>query len=336
MLVNRFAVSVVVPVYNGEKYIRRCVDSLLNQTLENIQIIIVNDASTDSTEAILSEYSNKNPEKVTVITLPENKKQGGARNAGLDLAEGEYIGFVDADDFVKNEMFERLYKKALTSDYDVVDSDYLIYDGERVLGKEISVNLDNLDNVFSNYGRLWTKIFKKHFFCKKALSIRFPENIFYEDNYIQFFLAAETKNMGKVNDAFYFYSHNPNSTTRVVDNPRYFDRFKTAVMAFEDFKRREDYTKYKDEINYRVYNLGVYITFLGLVNNHSQVPLDKIKEINNLNKQLSISKNKFYKKSSKKYKFFGFCILRFPYLFAFILYTRLKSIQLVNKLYHGK
>ena len=166
MMKSLFAVSVIVPVYNGEKYIRRCLDSLLNQTLENIQIIVVNDASTDNTLSILNEFKKQAENKVTIITLPINKKQGGARNAGLDVARGEYIGFVDADDFVKLDMYKKLYEKALSHNYDVVDSDYLIHDGERVIRSEVSANLTAKKDIFNNYGRLWTKIFKNHFFNK--------------------------------------------------------------------------------------------------------------------------------------------------------------------------
>lgn len=332
MMKSLFTVSVIVPVYNGEKYIRRCLDSLLHQTLENIQIIVVNDASTDNTLSILNEYKKQAENKVTIITLPINKKQGGARNAGLDVAKGEYIGFVDADDFVKLDMYKKLYEKALSDNYDVVDSDYLIHDGERVIGSEVSANLTAKKDIFSNYGRLWTKIFKNHFFNKNDLGIRFPEGLFYEDNYIQFFLAAETKNMGKIPEAFYYYSYNPISTTRLSDNPRYFDRLKTAKMAFEDFKKRDDYQKYKEQVDYRIYNLGVYITFLGLISNHSKIPFNKVSEINNLNKKLNISRNKYFKNSSKKYRLFGFLILNLPYPFVCMLYVRFKLAQLYKNL----
>ncbi|WP_294594847.1 glycosyltransferase family 2 protein, partial [uncultured Rikenella sp.] len=96
---KEYKVSVIVPCYNAEQFLTRCLDSLVNQTLEGIEIICVNDASPDNGIAILRDYETRYP-NVVVIDLKENVRQGGARNRGIEIARGEYIGFVDADDWV--------------------------------------------------------------------------------------------------------------------------------------------------------------------------------------------------------------------------------------------
>ena len=111
-------VSVLIPVYNVEKYLSRCLDSLINQTLTDIEIICVNDGSTDGSLKILKQYQEKDNRIVIV-----DKKNGGlpsARNAGLDRARGQYVGFVDSDDYVEPSMFETLYKTAKKKNSEVV------------------------------------------------------------------------------------------------------------------------------------------------------------------------------------------------------------------------
>ncbi|MDD4509937.1 MAG: glycosyltransferase, partial [Oscillospiraceae bacterium] len=112
-------ISVIVPVYNVERYLRTCMDSLVNQTLEDIEIIVVNDGSPDNSLSILEEYEKKYAEKVSVYSI-ENHGVSYARNYGADRAEGEYLLFVDSDDFVEPQMCEMLYEKAVNDGNDLV------------------------------------------------------------------------------------------------------------------------------------------------------------------------------------------------------------------------
>ena len=111
-------VSIIIPVYNVEKYLRACLDSVVNQTLKDIEIICVDDGSTDSSPAILAEYAAKDP-RVKVITRPKSNA-GAARNAGMAVATGEYLGFVDSDDWCELTLFEKAYAKAKADDADLV------------------------------------------------------------------------------------------------------------------------------------------------------------------------------------------------------------------------
>ena len=104
--------SVIVPVYNAKDKLPRCLDSLLAQTLSDIEFILVNDASTDGSYDILLDYEKQSPERIIVIDCEVNRRAGGARNTGLDMASGDYIGFVDSDDYILPDMFECLYNKA--------------------------------------------------------------------------------------------------------------------------------------------------------------------------------------------------------------------------------
>ncbi len=104
-------ISVIVPAYNVENYIRRCLDSLVSQTYENLEIIVVNDGSTDRTGEIIEEYTERYPDKVMLYTR-ENQGQAEARNFGISKASGDYIGFVDSDDFVSTKMYELMYREA--------------------------------------------------------------------------------------------------------------------------------------------------------------------------------------------------------------------------------
>ena len=116
-------VSIIVPVYNVNMYLSKCLDSLLNQTFRNIEIICFNDASTDNSLDILNAYA-KNDSRVKIIDSPINVRQGEGRNRGIHEAKGRYIAFVDSDDWVSENFIEKLYSTAITTQSDIVTGDY--------------------------------------------------------------------------------------------------------------------------------------------------------------------------------------------------------------------
>ena len=157
-------VSVIVPVYNVEKYISKCLDSLVNQTLKDIEIIVVNDGSPDNSQKIIDEYVKKYPDKVKSY-IKENGGQGSARNYGIELSTGEYIGFVDSDDFVELDMFEKMYNKAKQDNSDIVIcGSYNV--SEDYSKKEIDVFVNNYNTDLENaiFGKMtvWNKIYKRN------------------------------------------------------------------------------------------------------------------------------------------------------------------------------
>ena len=118
-------ISVLIPIYNVEKYLRECLESLVNQTFQDIEFICINDGSTDSSLKILEEYAQKDS-RIKIINK-ENSGYGASMNMGLDAASGEYIGIVESDDFVSSNMFEDLYNLAEKNNADIVKSDYYTY-----------------------------------------------------------------------------------------------------------------------------------------------------------------------------------------------------------------
>lgn len=118
-LMNEIKVSVIVPIYNTEKFLRKCIESIINQTLQEIEIILINDGSTDNSHNICLEYAEKYPEKVRYIN---NKNIGcsATRNLGIELAKGEFIAFVDSDDYIEKEMYEKMYTKSQKTESDIV------------------------------------------------------------------------------------------------------------------------------------------------------------------------------------------------------------------------
>lgn len=164
-------VSVIIPVYNAKEYLHRCLDSVCNQTLKDIEIICVDDCSTDNSYEILQEYANKYS-NLKAIHLEKNGGESVARNAGLEIVKGEYIGFVDNDDKIDLDFYEKLYAKAKDENADIAKGETIEigYNGEINLGsinKEIRENDNNL--LFFTY-HWWTAIYKHSTIKENAIN----------------------------------------------------------------------------------------------------------------------------------------------------------------------
>lgn len=172
---DKIAVSISVPVYNAEKYLRNCLDCLVNQTLRDIEIIVVNDGSTDGSEAIIQEYARKDS-RIIMIT----KRNGGlasARQAAVEIAKGKYFCACDADDWVERDMYEKLYNKAEKTGADIVLCDYFSEYDDGVskasrYGKKITSNNDSIikDALLGAFPcSVWSKLFNRSIFDKYKL-----------------------------------------------------------------------------------------------------------------------------------------------------------------------
>ena len=215
---NSKKVSIVVPVYNVEKYIDRCLESLVNQTLKDIEIIVVNDGSTDNSKEVIEKYQKEYPEMLKVYTI-KNSGAAKARNIGLEKASGEYIGFVDSDDFVSKTMFEELYNKAINDNADVVKCAYYKVQEDKYIEKEIETEFDYGKSIredksilINSTPYIWNKIFKKELIDK--YKIKFPDIRIYEDLVFTYKLFMVANKISKVNNTLYFYiSFQENSLT---------------------------------------------------------------------------------------------------------------------------
>ncbi len=166
-------VTVIVPIFNGSKWISRCLDSLIYQTLKNIEIIAIDNGSTDNTWEILTAYSNKYAEKIFIKTIPHTNGPGGGRNVGLEMARANYIAFADIDDYFEYDAMESMYEKIVEGDYDIVYcASCDIKDG--VIKKTRTLSTAEKSFVIQ-YGSMvfWNKLFKRDLFEKAG---RIPEH----------------------------------------------------------------------------------------------------------------------------------------------------------------
>ena len=129
-------ISVIIPIYNVEQYLPRCLDSVINQTLRDIEIICINDCSTDGSGAVLKDYASKD-KRIKLIDLEVNKGVSATRNTGIDNSTGEYLSFIDSDDSIDIDFYEKLYNKAVESDADIVKGEVKIIDYDGNIGKDI-------------------------------------------------------------------------------------------------------------------------------------------------------------------------------------------------------
>ncbi len=252
-------VSVVVPVFNGESYIRKCLDSLVRQTLKDIEIIIINDGSKDKTLDILKEYQKKC--KNIKIINQENKGIAASRNEGIKVAEGEYIAFLDSDDFVDLTMYQKLYQKITSSDFDVVTT-YFNFQYEEKIEKGIVdikkdiLNIKDLKKYFLNmYPVVWNKLYKKELF--NDLKFR---NVYAEDVDILYRILPKIKKMGVVKEYLYYYYQRENSESKVYTT-RLFDYVYNFNDLYKYYQTKWYMEIYKKEFEY-VYVRYLYATFL--------------------------------------------------------------------------
>lgn len=209
-------VSVIVPVFNTEKYLPKCLNSLINQSLRDIEIICVNDGSTDNSLKILQEYAAKD-NRIKIINQ-ENEKQGAARNAGMRIATGEYIGFVDSDDWVDLDFYEKLYNTAKKHNFDIAlgTNVRVKKNGNKkrlniIEEKEYTSIQDKFDvNVQWKNPCPTNKIYKRDLFLKH--NIQWPEGAYCEDKLFTIKAVYFANSVVTVPDVYYYYFDNPKST----------------------------------------------------------------------------------------------------------------------------
>ncbi len=222
-------VSVIVPVFNVAPWLPRALDSLLNQTLSDIEIICVDDASTDDSLSVLLDYQKKYPAKITIIQLPENGGAAVARNAGLGAARGEYVGFVDPDDFVDLDFYERLYAAATAADADIAKAELKTFEpnGEIKLSNRLAKIKENKAWF---QGEFTTAIYRRDFLIHNKIT--FPVGIIVAQD-IAFLTRAvfTTDQIAFAPGTFYNYIRRPGS----LDSPRLsYAKVKSSIASFDN------------------------------------------------------------------------------------------------------
>lgn len=255
-------ISVIVPVYNVEKYLAKCLDSLVSQTIQDLEIIVINDGSTDSSYNIMELYADK----YTCIHIYNQENMGISytRNKGIELAQGTYISFIDSDDYVREDMFERLYEKAHEEQLDLTVCDfYEVYEKEqrqevyKLPSFESCALKDMPSLLFDINASPWNKLYRRDFIMEQQL--RFPSDVKYEDTYVLLNAFLKAKNIGKVDQPLLYYIIHEGSETTVMDR-RVFDIFKVLKMINEDYRSEKAYPIYKEQLEYFNANrVSVYV-----------------------------------------------------------------------------
>lgn len=267
-------VSIIVPVYNVEKYIHKCLDSLVNQTLKELEFIFVNDGSPDNSPKIIKEYQKK--DKRIKLLNKENGGQASARNLGLEHAKGEYIAFLDSDDYVKENMYEILYNRAKKDNLDIVIcNNYLVY-------KDSTVENDpgittKKEKIISprEYTTLspspWNKIIRHEYLNQEKF--KFPEGIIYEDLASIPLLGLSNPKIVYLNTCLHYYVQSDSSTMR---NKEYKSKYEDIFTAIEYLYTNMIDKGYNKELEYM---LTYHLLYLGSLNFYQYKKYNQIDRI---------------------------------------------------------
>lgn len=252
-----YKVSIVVPVYNVERYLKTCMDTLVNQTLKEIEIIVVNDGSPDNSLEILKKYEQKYGGKVKVFTT-ENKGVSHARNYGIGKAAGAYIMFVDSDDYIELDMCEKLYQKAETDHNDlVICARYNVYENEsngkltrRVAATNLISQNFKLSNQKFEFAHLspfpWDKLFKRSLLGE----FRFPENMRFEDLVFTYKVAVNAENIGLIEEPLYNYRRTTQGGFLNSFSEETLDIVKAFQIVFDYMEEHHYMEVFREELSY--------------------------------------------------------------------------------------
>lgn len=318
-------VSVIVPVYNVEKYLDKCLNSLVNQTLNDIEIIIVNDGSLDNSQKIVDSYKKKYQKKIKSY-IKENGGLSDARNYGIDIATGDYLAFVDSDDYVAFDMFEKMYEKAISKDFDMVVCDlYYTYPNENKPAYSNIVNdilnKKDIKKIYDCiYPAAWNKLYKRDIIIDNNL--RFKKGVWFEDCEFIYRLLPYLNSIGVVKEKLIYYVQREKSISKTYDMRlyNYIDNWNGIIKYYKD---NNIYDEYKKELEYS-YVRYLYATFVKQCSNYS----DKKEYKKAVKKAISERKEHFphYRRNTLFYKngLKGIYLVCFNKLIA-SLYYKLKK-----------
>lgn len=246
-------VSVIVPVYNTAEYLERCLDALVNQTLTDIEIIAVNDGSTDQSPQILEDYAGRYSN--LLIINKENGGQAAARNLGIKESTGEYIGFADSDDYIDRTMFEKMYCLAKDRDCDMVECHFhFLMENPGGGIKELSPRgrvreyTDQHDMMIDPQVSPWNKLFRREVLMQQ--DVEFPEGLIYEDTAFYIKAIPYVKTSAYLDEKLVYYFLRGSSTINANKSKKVGDIFPVLENILEFYKRYGFYQEYKEELEY--------------------------------------------------------------------------------------
>ncbi|MBE6501043.1 MAG: glycosyltransferase [Methanobrevibacter thaueri] len=304
-----YDVSVVIPVYNVEKYLKECLDSVCNQTLENIEIICVNDGSTDSSLDILNDYAERDG-RIKIISQ-SNRGLGASRNTGLREASGKYVYFLDSDDYIDLTCLEKLVSNADSNDSDVVLFKFQNVDDHKNLHKRgVDFKIDDIfgeidynnftftyhdvrRHVMNSAYSACLKLYRREF----IIPFEFPEGLWFEDVLVHVEVMLNAKRISFVPEFLYNYRSNPTSISNTKETGFYIFN---AIDLVEDYLRDNDY--YEEFVNEFTYFKIVQILRY-IVSTDSEEYFNRAKE------EFANTEIKNEKSIKKKYLKKYYCVL---------------------------
>ena len=239
-------VSVIVPIYNVEKYLEKCINSLLSQTLEDIQIILVNDGSKDNSGNIAREYEKNNKNRIIYVEK-ENGGLSDARNYGLKYATSDFIAFLDSDDYIEKNAYEEMYNKAIEENADYVECDF-IWEFPNKIRVDKQYPYKNKKEMLS-FVRVvaWNKLIKRQLIIDNNLE--FPKGLRYEDIEFTYKLIPFVNKFAYVDKPFIHYVQREGSIAN-VQNERTAEIFTVLDNVIEFYKKNNIYEEYRNELEY--------------------------------------------------------------------------------------
>lgn len=260
---NGIKISIIVPVYNSANFLERCITSLVNQTIQDTEIILINDGSTDNSLEICKKFA-KIDSRITVLSQ-ENQGQSKARNAGIDIAKGDYIGFVDSDDWIDLDFYEKLYNAALENDADIAAAGIIRLNKKSKnfhLRFEKTEATNNADRKFElcdvpDKSYVINKIYKLKKLNK--LNIRFEDGVIYEDVIFTPQVLYYTDELVTVPGTYYYYWRHANSTVKLRNKKANNDSVYAHKKAAEFIKENNIDTSNHTTITKRYKLLGFSI-----------------------------------------------------------------------------
>lgn len=304
--------SVIVPVYNmaADGKLEYCMESLVHQTIDDYEIIAVDDASTDSSTEILRDYEQKYPGRVRAFRHVANRRQGGAKNTGLAVAQGEWIGFIDSDDWVTADYYEKLLKKSEETGADMVGCDYsLVEEHTMEPGRIVKNNTPDQTGLLDKEkhrrllmrpGSMVIKIYRHSVIKENKLA--FPVGIFYEDNCAGPLWSLYFTRFEKVEEPNYFYYQHSASTVHHITEEKCRDRMRAAVLFYEECEKRGLTESYRPEIEYRFCELYYVITLFSYLSGVEHPKLSFVKELRRgvTERFPNFEQNPYYKEKTGK------------------------------------
>ena len=301
-------VSIIVPIYNVQRYINECLNNLINQTLKEIEIILINDGSTDNTFNRLKSYLE---DKKIIFIEQAHQGVANARNTGLEFVMGEYIAFVDSDDYIEENMLEITYNLAKKDNIDIIEFKHTIFQRKR-REKPIENNqteigiIYNIKNIWQNIRvELWNKLYKSEIIKKN--NIKFLPEIYGEDLCFNLMLFPRINLVKKLNSTFYHYRRRKGQITLKLKNNEKWEKMKNILYIIPEYWRKNNLMK-GNELWLLEIIINIFIRrgkdrydyakdFYNIINNQTdffndeninKLNEDYKKELNNIKKNLSI------------------------------------------------